>query len=1184
MNRANSIIIPLLAGFLLLPAIVSAQTSTTDWSIAALDNILTNAAPGQKTVRIDDMEILVSNVRAWRDRLAGVPQPKSAFDGSAPTWPDGNVYYTFDDSVTPDKQKAVLDGAAEWTTFANLHFIPRTNEVNYITFRQNDSLAGGQSAVGMIGGQQFTQFGPFAWNRPTTCHEIGHALGLIHEHQRSDRDSYVTILTNNFAPTDLGNFAILSDSRNQGPYDFLSVMHYARNALSIDPDNLDTIEPLPQYSSYLNLIGAKYDPVLSASDRAGMAAIYGVGPPQTNVVSNTLDAGPGSLRAALYYAFDNPGKTITFNIPTNDAGFSNGVFTILLSDVLPSLVNDTVLDGSSQPDNDPTNRNIYLTSFMPPIPGTFPWGLRFHGTNSAVKGLFLTGIPSVAVWMEQGASSNILGGPLASDRNVISGNGQEAIGIFDTNTVANIIQGNIIGLNAAGNTTLSNNWEGIGIYNGSRGNLVISNVISGNGTAGIRVGGAHNNVVQGNIIGLDASGTVALPNTWHGIGIFDGSQSNLIGGSLPSQRNVISGNMLQGITITDTNTVGNIVQGNYLGLNAAGAASISNTFEGISIYNGAQSTAIISNIISGNGASGVAISGPGTDNHIVQGNYIGLDALGANAQPNFGPGVIIYFGSQSNLVGGTTAATRNVISGNMTQGIALADANTIGNIVSGNYIGVNPPGTTAVSNTYAGIAIFNGASFNVIGGQKPGAGNVISGNGAQGLTMDGTGTVGNNVWGNFIGLNAAGDAAISNTWSGIAIFNGAHSNSIGGAAVSQRNIISGNGLQGVTISDPDTSGNAISGNCFGLNAAGTAPVPNHWAAVNLFGSPHDNMIGGSETGAGNVICGNSLQGIVIQSGASNNTVFGNFIGINPVGSVAMPNGDAGIGFWDGAVGNQVGGVFAGNANVIANNGSDAVQMFDATTTNNSIRGNSIFDNLGAGIVLYTGANLSSPAPSLASAVCTTETVISGSLTNLPDTTYQLDFYSSPQPAQGFVYLGSKFVLTDSGGSVTFIASLPSHIPAGRIITAAATDPTGNTSGMSVGVPVASTSTVNDTIPDAWRALYFGGDGTTTNSLSCATCDADQDGMNNSQEFLAGTDPTNASSKLRLTALTPNTFNAVASFNSTPGTVYQIQTRDSLSAGFWSIALDQIDGTGAGFFIVDPNLSPTNRFYRLQVLW
>ena len=784
MNRVRSVLCALVACYLAAPFTLSAQTSTTDWSIAALDQILTNVQSGQKTARIDDMEILVSNLQAWRNQLAGLPQPQLAFDGSTPTWPNGNIFYTFSNNVSLAKQKAVLDGAAEWATFANLHFIARSTQADYITFRENDSIAGGQSAVGMIGGQQFTEFGSNAWNRGTICHEIGHALGLIHEHQRSDRDSYVVILTNNIADG-IGNFPKLTNSRNQGAYDFLSIMHYSRNSLSINPATLDTIEPLPPYMQYLNIMGVKVDPPLSALDRAGMAAIYGATLPNTNVVINTQDSGWGSLRAALYYAFDNPGTAISFNIPTNDPGYSNGVFTIQLSDILPSLLNNTTLDGTTQPNASPTNPIIVLTSVSPPLPGTYPFGLRFHGTNSVVKGMTITGFPAMGILVEQGASSNRIGGIVAGQRNIISGNGQQGVVISDTNSIGNAVQGNYIGLDATGTMVVSNGWDGVGIYNGAQANLILSNVLSGNGNPGIRIGGANDNVVQGNLIGLNASGTAALPNGWYGVGIYGGSQSNLIGGLLSSQRNVISGNSNHGVLMTDAGTSGNIIEGNYIGLNAAGTAAISNTWEGVGIWNGAGANAVLNNVISGNaGNAGIRIGG--ANNNIIQGNLIGLNASGTAAIPNGWHGVGIYVGSQSNLIGGISPSQRNVISGNSQQGILVSDTNTLGNVIEGNYIGLNPAGTAAISNTWEGVGIWNGAGANAV------LNNVISGNaGNAGIRI---GSANNNiVQGNLIGLNASGTAALPNGWHGVGIYSGSQSNFIGGYTDSARNVISGNG-------------------------------------------------------------------------------------------------------------------------------------------------------------------------------------------------------------------------------------------------------------------------------------------------------------------------------------------------------------------------------------------------------
>ena len=91
-------------------------------------------------------------------------------------------------------------------------------------------------------------------------------------------------------------------------------------------------------------------------------------------------------------------------------------------------------------------------------------------------------------------------------------------------------------------------------------------------------------------------------------------------------------------------------------------------------------------------------------------------------------------------------------------------------------------------------------------------------------------------------------------------------------------------------------------------------------------------------------------------------------------------------------------------------------------------------------------------------------------------------------------------------------------------------------------------------------------------------------MNNFQEFLAGTNPTNSVSSLRLFATRPNSSNTVAGFLSAPGAVYQLQTRDDLSTGFWTIAVDQITGGGTNIFLTDPALPSAKRFYRLQLLW
>ena len=1153
-------LLPLLFFALVLNA-RPAEAADAGWNVAVLDQLLASVPKGAATVQVGDMMIPVSYLQSWRNKLAGGRQPNVAFNGTFTAWPGGNVYYSFSNNVSTVKQRAFLDGMAEWAMFANLHFIPRTSQANYVTIYEAAALEGGQSMVGMVGGQQFLLIGPIAWNRPTITHELGHTLGLVHEQQRSDRGSFVTILTNNIIPGDEGNFVILTDSQNKSAYDFLSIMHYSRNALSVST-SLDTIAPLPAYARFLNVMGQQYDPVLSASDRAGMAAVYGAGPAITNIVTNTLDSGPGSLRAALYYAFDHPGTTISFNIPVSDAGFSNSVFNIQPSDALPSLWGNTTLDATTEPTNsNPAGPGILLNGSLGWPLSVYPNGLRFRGTNSVARGFVINNFPGFGVLMD------------------------------GSNTVGNTVSGCYLGIDPTGTSAVSNGVCSAQISGGAISNLVggttaaARNVIGGSFYQGlvIRDAGTRFNSVQGNYIGVNAAGTAALPNTWEGIEIFGGAQSNFIGGYTVSARNVISGNNYQGIGIADPGTSGNIVAGNYIGVNPADTAALPNGWSGVDVFNAASANVVgPSNVISGNLNYGVVISSTGAVN-VVQANFIGLNAGGTAAMANGWAGVGIFSGAQSNLVGGSAAPSRNVISGNSYQGVVIGNSGTSGNIVAGNYVGLNAAGTAAVPNGWAGAEFFGGAQGNLFGGSVAAARNVISGNTGQGVAIDGTGTSGNQVQGNYIGVNPAGTAAIGNGWAGVNFFGGATANLVGGSVPGAGNVISGNHSQGVLLQDAGTSGNLVQGNLIGLNAAGDAAISNTWAGVEIYNGPSANLIGGYG-GARNFISGNGLEGVRLDGpGTTGNLIQGNTIGLDAANLLPVPNFYSGVVLFGGATGNQIGGLTLGAANLMSANPSGGVVLYDAATTNNTVRGNSIFNNNGIGIALYNSANQNLAAPALASAVVTTNTVVSGTYSGAAGKNYQLDFYADAA-TEAMTYLGSISV-TGTGGVAAFNASLGARLPAGRMLTATATDPAGNTSPLSAGIAATMTSTPNDGIPDAWRAKYFGGSGTTTNSQSAWFADPDYDGMSNLQEFLAGTNPTNAASVLKLTVLNPNTSTNVVGLNSSSGTVYRVFSRDDLISGNWAILADQVLGTGTNIFFFDP-ASPTlpKRFYRAQVLW
>ncbi len=453
--------------------------------------------------------------------------------------------------------------------------------------------------------------------------------------------------------------------------------------------------------------------------------------------------------------------------------------------------------------------------------------------------------------------------------------------------------------------------------------------------------------------------------------------------------------------------------------------------------------------------------------------------------------------------------------------------------------------------------------------------------------IDESGTSGNFVQGNWIGLDASGAEAISNANSGVEIFTGAQGNVIGGAVPGAGNIISGNGQRGVAFDGFGTSGNFVQGNWIGLDASGAVAMPNAFSGVELFSGAQGNMVGG--LGGRNFISGNTLNGVLIDNSAIANVVQGNTIGLNVANSGAVPNFQAGVGMFSSAVSNVIGGTTLGAANLIAGNLGGGLELYYVNTTNNVLRGNSVFGNNGGGIDLILSANQSASesAPSLASAVVALNTTIIGTLTSLPGATYQLDYYASPPPAnqaQASTYLGSASATTGAGGTVTFTNSVASAVPIGQTITATATDPSGNTSSLSAGVAVTGIDSVGDGITDAWRKQYFGGAGTTTNSTNCATCAPLHDGYDNQQAFLTGANPTNAATRLMLGSLSDNHTDITVGFSSVQGIVYRVEFSDNLAAGSWAFLADQILGTGATIQITDPGAATlTNRFYRLAVL-
>ncbi len=205
----------------------------------------------------------------------------------------------------------------------------------------------------------------------------------------------------------------------------------------------------------------------------------------------------------------------------------------------------------------------------------------------------------------------------------------------------------------------------------------------------------------------------------------------------------------------------NIIQGNYIGTDVTGTVDLGNGVNGVAISQGSANnliggtTAVDGNIISGNGENGIAIVDPSSNANVIQGNRIGTDLTGSVDLGNHGGGVAVAFGASDNVIGGVEAGARNIISGNECPGIAINSVGSTGNLVQGNYIGTDTPGIQALGNGCEGIYIGSGATDNSIGGNTTGAGNLISGNNGNGVTID-IGASGNLLQGNYIGTDVTG--------------------------------------------------------------------------------------------------------------------------------------------------------------------------------------------------------------------------------------------------------------------------------------------------------------------------------------------------------------------------------------------------------------------------------------------
>src|ERR1043166_1005265 len=506
------------------------------------------------------------------------------------------------------------------------------------------------------------------------------------------------------------------------------------------------------------------------------------------------------------------------------------------------------------------------------------------------------------------------------------------------------------------------------------------NVISGNHIA-CAVGSG--NAVQGNFIGTDASGTLPRGN-FYGIHLAE-SANCLIGGTNAGEGNVISANdsglVIQGVTATN-----NLVAGNLIGTDVYGTNALGNITYGVAISGPGNTiggdTPGSRNVISANTYNVGLVS---TANNAVQGNFVGTDITGQKALGTGTYGVYVE-STTGTLIGGTTPGARNLASGNL-HGIAIISGSS--NIVQGNFVGTDASGLKALGNDHYGIYIGPDAPGSLIGGTSPGAGNLVSANGYDGLQIrapgiliqgntigtDLTGTndlfngqnailindtapfcqvggtnaaarniaSGNNgigvlsssnvIQGNYVGVGADGRTIVGAPAFGIATGGLATGNLLGGDKVGAGNVVAGQFGDGIRIAG---SNQVVQGNFIGTDATGTLPRPNHINGT-IFGN--NNLIGGLTPGAGNLISGNGSTGLDISdTAATGNTIQGNFIGTDLTGTNALPNGNTGLSI-EYAAGNLIGGTSPGSRNVISGNGGYGLGIVYDSASNNVVQGN-----------------------------------------------------------------------------------------------------------------------------------------------------------------------------------------------------------------------------------------------------
>lgn len=631
-----------------------------------------------------------------------------------------------------------------------------------------------------------------------------------------------------------------------------------------------------------------------------------------------------------------------------------------------------------------------------------PRGISIQGTSSDntivgnIIGLDITGTLDIGnsqtgIWA-QNCTDLIIGGNTTNHQNIISGNNQQ--GIFFDNCDDAVIQGNIIGLGADISTDLGNGLQGMSIIGNSDGVQIGGsasgerNYISGNDLQGINVENSDNIIIQGNYIGVEQTGNLDRGNTGTGINA-NNCEVLTIGGDAAGEGNVISGNATA-ISAYGTDARNTTIQGNMIGVSADGNTAVGNSLFGIEMTDNEDSqiggTATLArNVIANNSLYGIQLtSSPRT---VIENNYIGVDGTGLIDMGNGLTGVYVV-NSADVEIGGTTRASRNVISGNVGNGISI-DGTSTGTIIKANFIGVGVNGSTEIPNDEHGILNSGTADGMIVGGATDAERNVISGNGR-------------------FNVNADPDDGIT-----------------------------GDGVRLI-----GTDNHLIQNNYIGTDSTGTIGIGNHWGGVSINDDSDNNDV------FDNLVADNRNEGIWIYNGCDNNELYRNIVGVGTDGS-NLGNWDFGIYIHTGSSQNNIVGGSAANANVIAYTrgerpGLDGDGVIIGTGSDfNQITFNSIYCNAGEGIVVEGTGNESVAAPIV---VASNANDINGTGTNgMTVHIYRNNTSGTGCNCEGEVYVGSTVV---AGGVWSFTHNLGLNTGQADAVSATQTTTNNSTSAFS----------------------------------------------------------------------------------------------------------------------------------------